>query len=90
MKGRGGNQTPRSESIAAGPGSAQSGVSIHSSQPLPSPSSSFGSSPTLDKWAFGMSKLSGAEGAGAGGEARDAREARDSRKGSPGPFIPTP
>jgi len=47
-KGRGGNQTPRSESI-----------SIHSSQPLPSPSSSFGSSPMLDKLAFGMSKIDG-------------------------------
>lgn len=51
-KGRGGNQTPRSESI-----------SIHSSQPLPSPSSSFGSSPMLDKLAFGMSKIDG-EGSG--------------------------
>lgn len=45
-KGRGGNQTPRSESIY-----------ITGSQPLPSPSSSFGSSPMLDKWAFGMSKI---------------------------------
>ncbi|PPR07639.1 hypothetical protein CVT24_006547 [Panaeolus cyanescens] len=45
-KGRGGNQTPRSESIF-----------ITGSQPLPSPSSSFGSSPMLDKWAFGMSKI---------------------------------
>ncbi|KAH7919800.1 kinase-like protein [Leucogyrophana mollusca] len=47
-KGRGGNQTPRSESI-----------SITSSQPLPSPSSSFGSSPMFDKLAFGMSKIDG-------------------------------
>ena len=47
-KGRGGNQTPRSESI-----------SIIGSQPLPSPSSSFGSSPMLDKIAFGMSKIDG-------------------------------
>ena len=47
-KGRGGNQTPRSES-----------VSIHSSQPLPSPSSSYGNSPMLDKWAFAMSKIDG-------------------------------
>ncbi|RXW20011.1 hypothetical protein EST38_g5845 [Candolleomyces aberdarensis] len=45
-KGRGGNQTPRSESVF-----------ITGSQPLPSPSSSFGSSPMLDKWAFGMSKI---------------------------------
>ncbi|KAG8876536.1 serine/threonine protein kinase, CMGC group [Tulasnella sp. 331] len=47
-KGRGGNQTPRSESVC-----------ITGSQPLPSPSSSFGSSPMLDKWAFGMSRLDG-------------------------------
>lgn len=45
-KGRGGNQTPRSESVM-----------ITGSQPLPSPSSSFGSSPMLDKWSFGMSKI---------------------------------
>jgi serine/threonine-protein kinase SRPK3 len=54
-KGRGGNQTPRSES-----------VSIHLSRPIPSPSSSFGSSPMLDKLAFGMSKIEGAAAAGAG------------------------
>lgn len=47
-KGRGGNQTPRSESIS---------VYITGSQPLPSPSSSFGSSPMFDKFAFGMSKI---------------------------------
>ncbi|KIY64752.1 kinase-like protein [Cylindrobasidium torrendii FP15055 ss-10] len=41
-KGRGGNQTPRSESIY-----------ITGSQPLPSPTAS----PMLDKWAFGMSKI---------------------------------
>lgn len=46
-RGRGGNQTPRSESIF-----------ITGSQPLPSPSSSYGTSPMLDKWAFGMSKIS--------------------------------
>ena len=45
-RGRGGNQTPRSESIF-----------ITGSQPLPSPSSSFGSSTMLDKWSFGMSKI---------------------------------
>ncbi|KAL4075210.1 kinase-like domain-containing protein [Scleroderma yunnanense] len=47
-KGRGGNQTPRSESVF-----------ITGSQPLPSPSSSFGSSPMLDKLSFGMSKIDG-------------------------------
>ncbi|KAG2021327.1 CMGC/SRPK protein kinase [Coprinopsis cinerea AmutBmut pab1-1] len=47
-KGRGGNQTPRSESVF-----------ITGSQPLPSPSSSFGTSPMLDKWAFGMSRIEG-------------------------------
>ncbi|KAH6899143.1 CMGC/SRPK protein kinase [Coprinopsis sp. MPI-PUGE-AT-0042] len=45
-KGRGGNQTPRSESVF-----------ITGSQPLPSPSSSFGSSPMLDKLAFGMTRI---------------------------------
>ncbi|KAF8888311.1 kinase-like domain-containing protein [Infundibulicybe gibba] len=51
-KGRGGNQTPRSESVF-----------ITGSQPLPSPSSSFGTSPMLDKWAFGMSKMNAEDGA---------------------------
>lgn len=59
-KGRGGNQTPRSESVF-----------ITGSQPLPSPSSSFGSSPMLDKWAFGMSKIDGEEGAGGPGSYSD-------------------
>ncbi|CAE6420269.1 unnamed protein product [Rhizoctonia solani] len=45
-RGRGGNQTPRSESIF-----------ITGSQPLPSPSSSYGTSPAFDKWAFGMSRI---------------------------------
>lgn len=45
-KGRGGNQTPRSESIY-----------ITGSQPLPSPSSSFNSTTALDKWSFAMSKI---------------------------------
>lgn len=44
-KGRGGNQTPRSESIY-----------IVGSQPLPSPSST-GSSPMLEKIAFAMSRI---------------------------------
>ncbi|KAI8974159.1 kinase-like domain-containing protein [Trametes punicea] len=47
-RGRGGNQTPRSESVF-----------ITGSQPLPSPSSSFGSTSHLDRWAFGMSKIEG-------------------------------
>ncbi|EPQ26004.1 uncharacterized protein PFL1_06458 [Pseudozyma flocculosa PF-1] len=45
-QGRGGTQTPRRE-----------GIFITGSQPLPSPSSSLGSSPMFDKWAFGMSKI---------------------------------
>lgn len=56
-KGRGGNQTPRSESVF-----------ITGSQPLPSPSSSFGSSPMFDKWAFGMSKIDVPKGAGSAPE----------------------
>jgi serine/threonine-protein kinase SRPK3 len=47
-KGRGGNQTPRSESVF-----------ITGSQPLPSPSSSLGSSPAIDKLAFQMSRIEG-------------------------------
>lgn len=47
-RGRGGNQTPRSESVF-----------ITGSQPLPSPSSSYGSTTHLDRWAFGMSKIDG-------------------------------
>ncbi|KAG9032531.1 serine/threonine protein kinase, CMGC group [Tulasnella sp. JGI-2019a] len=54
-KGRGGNQTPRSGSVC-----------ITGSQPLPSPSSSFGSSSMLDKWAFGMSRLDGTNNANKG------------------------
>ncbi len=50
-QGRGGTQTPRRE-----------GIFITGSQPLPSPSSSYGSSPMLDKYGFGMSKISGATG----------------------------
>lgn len=45
-QGRGGAQTPRRD-----------GVFITGSQPLPSPSSSLGSSPMFDKWAFAMSKI---------------------------------
>ncbi|WVQ74743.1 hypothetical protein IAR50_004348 [Cryptococcus sp. DSM 104548] len=66
-QGRLGNQTPRKDSIF-----------IVGSQPLPSPSSSYSSSPMLDKYGFGMSKISGASapkgsgsllpGAGAGGK----------------------
>ncbi|KAI0344937.1 kinase-like protein [Trametopsis cervina] len=47
-RGRGGNQTPRSESVF-----------ITGSQPLPSPSSSYGSSSHIDRWAFSMSKIDG-------------------------------
>ncbi|CCM03025.1 uncharacterized protein FIBRA_05142 [Fibroporia radiculosa] len=67
-RGRGGNQTPRSESVF-----------ITGSQPLPSPSSSFGSSSHLDRWAFGMSRIDG-EGAPSGpasvGSADAAKERR--------------
>lgn len=46
-KGRGGNQTPRPDSIY-----------ITGSQPLPSPSSSVSSTTAaIDKWGFGMSKI---------------------------------
>lgn len=45
-QGRGGTQTPRRDPVF-----------ITSSRPLPSPSSSLGSSPMLDKLAFGMSRL---------------------------------
>lgn len=48
-QGRLGNQTPRKESMF-----------IVGSQPLPSPSSSYSSSPMLDKLGFGMSRISGA------------------------------
>jgi serine/threonine-protein kinase SRPK3 len=48
-QGRGGTQTPRRD-----------GIFITGSQPLPSPSSSYGSSPMLDKYGFGMSKISAA------------------------------
>ena len=47
-QGRLGNQTPRKEAMF-----------IVGSQPLPSPSSSYSSSPMLDKYGFGMSKISG-------------------------------
>lgn len=45
-QGRGGTQTPRRD-----------GIFITGSQPLPSPSSSLGSSPMLDKFAFQMSSI---------------------------------
>ncbi|CCU98413.1 unnamed protein product [Malassezia sympodialis ATCC 42132] len=45
-QGRGGTQTPRRDSVL-----------ITSSRPLPSPSSSLGSSPMFDKLAFAMSKI---------------------------------
>ncbi|PFH53511.1 hypothetical protein AMATHDRAFT_137398 [Amanita thiersii Skay4041] len=52
-KGRGGNQTPRSESVF-----------ITGSRPLPSPSSSYGSSPMVDKFYLHMSKIENQENAG--------------------------
>ncbi|KAI0255198.1 kinase-like domain-containing protein [Lactifluus subvellereus] len=55
-RGRGGNQTPRPESVF-----------ITGSQPLPSPSSSHGASPMLDRWAFGMSRIDGGASAAASG-----------------------
>ena len=54
-QGRSGNQTPRKD-----------GIFIVGSQPLPSPSSSYSSSPKLDKYGFGMSKISGTDLAEAG------------------------
>jgi serine/threonine-protein kinase SRPK3 len=71
-KGRGGNQTPRTESVY-----------ITGSQPLPSPSSSFGTSPMLDRWQFGMSKIDtdktpGPDGAGARNLSAEADEAAHS------------
>lgn len=50
-QGRGGTQTPRAETIF-----------ITGSQPLPSPSSSYGTSPVIEKLAFQMSKISDAGG----------------------------
>ncbi|WVR07352.1 hypothetical protein IAU60_004393 [Kwoniella sp. DSM 27419] len=49
-QGRLGNQTPKKESMF-----------IVNSQPLPSPSSSYTSSPMLDRYGFGMSKISGTD-----------------------------
>jgi serine/threonine-protein kinase SRPK3 len=68
-QGRLGNQTPRKDSIL-----------IVGSQPLPSPSSSFGSSPMLDKYGFGMSKISGA-----GGVAKGDRSNANSVNATAGP-----
>jgi serine/threonine-protein kinase SRPK3 len=48
-QGRGGTQTPRRE-----------GVFIVGSQPLPSPSSSYGATSMMDKFAFSMSRVSDA------------------------------
>lgn len=46
-QGRGGTQTPRADTVF-----------ITGSQPLPSPSSSYGTSPVIEKLAFQMSKIS--------------------------------
>ncbi|OSC96845.1 kinase-like protein [Trametes coccinea BRFM310] len=71
-RGRGGNQTPRSESVF-----------ITGSQPLPSPSSSFGSSSHLDRWAFGMSKIEGgASGPGSVGSASKVKSGSDDGAGA--------
>ncbi|WVN90144.1 uncharacterized protein L203_105380 [Cryptococcus depauperatus CBS 7841] len=66
-QGRLGNQTPRKDSIF-----------IVGSQPLPSPSSSYSSSPMLDKYGFGMSKISGASAPKIG----SATAAMESKKGT--------
>ncbi|KAH8114263.1 kinase-like protein [Phellopilus nigrolimitatus] len=67
-RGRGGNQTPRAESIF-----------ITGSQPLPSPSSSYGTSPMLDRWQFGMTKLDGPD----AGSAPDQKDRdRDGARGN--------
>ncbi|POY71649.1 hypothetical protein BMF94_5344 [Rhodotorula taiwanensis] len=50
---RGGAQTPRAETVF-----------ITGSQPLPSPSSSYGTSPVIEKLAFQMSKISDSGGGG--------------------------
>ncbi|KAL9939194.1 hypothetical protein V8E36_002007 [Tilletia maclaganii] len=64
-QGRGGTQTPRRD-----------GIFITGSQPLPSPSSSLGSSPMFDKWAFGMSRIdNGDSDRGPGGSSTSAAAA---------------
>jgi serine/threonine-protein kinase SRPK3 len=65
-KGRGGNQTPRSDSIY-----------ITGSQPLPSPSSSFSSTTALDKWSFAMSKIDNGQSA-----SKSAPQSEKDRSGS--------
>lgn len=73
-RGRGGNQTPRSESIF-----------ITGSQPLPSPSSSYGTSPVFDRLAFGMSKINDddANNNGAGNNNADGSPNGDEHSWSP-------
>ncbi|GAA5859451.1 hypothetical protein JCM8547_006830 [Rhodosporidiobolus lusitaniae] len=56
---RGGAQTPRSETVF-----------ITGSQPLPSPSSSYGTSPVIEKLAFQMSKISDSGGSYVGSQLR--------------------
>ena len=65
-KGRGGNQTPRSESIY-----------ITGSRPLPSPSSSFSSTTALDKLSFAMSKIDNEQ-----GTSKSAPQSEKDRSGS--------
>ncbi|PWN87323.1 kinase-like protein, partial [Acaromyces ingoldii] len=61
-QGRGGTQTPK----------RGDGIFITGSQPLPSPSSSLGSSPMFDKWAFAMSKIDKATSSSAFGSGSEA------------------
>ncbi|GJE88223.1 kinase-like protein [Phanerochaete sordida] len=73
-KGRGGNQTPRSESVF-----------ITGSQPLPSPSSSYGSSSHLDRWGFGMSKIDGESKPGSVGSASEGKKKGSTSAADAGP-----
>lgn len=75
-QGRGGTQTPRRD-----------GIFITGSQPLPSPSSSLGSSPMFDKWAFGMSKIDKPSISDSEGEMRSG--ASSVAAGSKGPSLAT-
>ena len=60
-QGRGGTQTPRAQAVY-----------ITGSQPIPSPSSSYGASPVIDKMGFHMSKISN-DGSTTGGSAPPSR-----------------
>ncbi|CEH14273.1 serine threonine-protein kinase [Ceraceosorus bombacis] len=73
-QGRGGMQTPRRD-----------GIFITGSQPLPSPSSSLGSSPMFDKWAFGMSRIEKANGSEFGAKSQDSLGPRSADSTSTAP-----